>query len=139
MNDMQYLAIHLYGLYYFNLQCWSLPYLTFVRSISLFVCRYVPISQWPKEYYPAFCNGHIYAIRPQTAFYLTLVSRTTPLLPLDDVYVTGVLRDRLTQPKVGLKLINTFSMGTSFFEWISHCPFLGRVVLKVIYYLQGLI
>ena len=73
----------------------------------------------------SLCNGYIYAIRPQVAFSLTLASRSTPLLPLDDVYVTGVLRDRLDHPKIGLKLINTFSMGTDFFEWIMHCPFLG--------------
>ena len=54
-----------------------------------------------------------------------LASRTTPLLPLDDIYVTGALRERLEEPKVGLRLINSFSMGTAFFEWIVHCPFLG--------------
>ena len=96
-----------------------------IENTAIVCSRFVPTSLWPEDTYPAFCNGYIYAIRPQVAFSLTLASRTTPLLPLDDVYVTGVLRDRLDQPKVGIKLINSFSIGTAFFEWIMHCPFLG--------------
>ena len=61
-----------------------------------------------------------------------LASRTTPLLPLDDIYVTGALRERLEEPKVGLRLINSFRMGTAFFEWIVHCPFLGVAYYSVL-------
>ena len=92
----------------------------------------MPTSLWPWDSYPAFCNGYIYAVRPQTAIALVLASRTTPLLPLDDIYVTGALRERLEEPKVGLRLINSFSMGTAFFEWIVHCPFLGVAYYSVL-------
>lgn len=81
---------------------------------------------WPWDRYPGYCNGYIYALRPQVAMKLVLASRLTPFLPLDDIYITGVLRDRLNQPRVGLKLIRSSSnLGTSVIEWMLHCPFLG--------------
>ena len=92
--------------------------------------RYVSEELWPWSTYPAFCNGYVYALSPEAALKLVLASKSTPLLPLDDIFVTGVLRDRLEQPKLGLKLINSFSFGDSFIEWLTQCPFLG-----VVYYI----
>ena len=60
---------------------------------------------------------------------LVSVSSITPLLPLDDIYVTGVLRDRLDHPKVDLRLLDSFQFGSGFLEWALHCPCLG-----VLYY-----
>ena len=108
---------------------------------NFFLFRVVPISSWPWSRYPGFCNGYVYAIKPRIAKSLVLASRTTPILTLDDIFVTGVLRDRLDQPRVGLKLINSFNLGTtSFFEWVTHCPVLGvgyYALLQDIAYQRG--
>ena len=58
-------------------------------------------------------------MRPQAAIKLVSASYFTPFLPLDDIYVTGVLRHRLDME---LKLINSNS---AILEWMLHCPFLG--------------
>lgn len=55
---------------------------------------------------------------------LVLASQLTPFIPLDDIYITGVLRHRLDEPRVDLKLIQR-NLGTSVIEWLLHCPFLG--------------
>ena len=50
---------------------------------------------WPFEgKYPSYCNGYMYALKPKTAMKLAAVSQYTKYLPLDDIFVTGVLRDR---------------------------------------------
>ena len=83
---------------------------------------------WPWEgQYPTYCNGYMYALKPDLAMKLSAVSRITPLLPLDDIFVSGVLRDRLKNPKSEFKLINRFSFGSSWFEWCLQCPFLGAL------------
>ena len=38
--------------------------------------------------------------------------------------------NRTVSPRIDLKLINSFSFGDAFFEWLDHCPVLG-----VAYYL----
>ena len=67
----------------------------------------------------------MYALKPEIGMKLAAVSRFTPFLPLDDIFVTGVLRDRLKQPLTNFKLMNRFDFGTTWLEWILHCPFLG--------------
>ena len=53
-------------------------------------------------------------------------SKSIPLLPLDDIYITGVLRHSISDPAIGLKLINSFDFGgADFLEWALHCPFMG--------------
>ena len=81
---------------------------------------------WPWEgKYPTYCNGYMYALTPEIGMKLAAVSRITPFLPLDDIFVTGVLRDRLKNPVTDFKLLNRFDYGTTWLEWILHCPFLG--------------
>lgn len=81
---------------------------------------------WPWDKYPDYCSGLLYALRPQVAIKLVLMSRVTPLLPLDDIFITGILRDRLDEPKLGLKLIRSYGCGSnSAIEWLLNCPVLG--------------
>ena len=55
----------------------------------------VDLEMWPFEgKYPSYCNGYMYALKPKTAMKLAAVSQHTKYLPLDDIFVTGVLRDR---------------------------------------------
>ena len=101
-------------------------FLTEFRKIIL--PSQVPHDLWPwKGPYPSYCNGYMYALKPEVGMKLAAVSRFTPLLPLDDIYVTGVLRDRLHLPPVGLRFLNRFDYGTSFMEWCLHCPFLSNL------------
>jgi hypothetical protein len=72
------------------------------NNIDIF--RYVDHETWPlNSTYPSFCNGYIFALKPKIAAKLAAVSSFTKLLPLDDIYVTGVLRDRLTNPDVNFR------------------------------------
>ncbi len=85
------------------------------------------LCSWPRM--PDFCNGFLYALQPRIAYNLAQVSTQTPLLPLDDIFVTGVLRGRLAT-NVGIKqLISSSLPGLvgPFLEPILHCPFLGVV------------
>lgn len=79
------------------------------------------LCSWPRM--PDFCNGYVYAVKPKIAQQLVAVSRQTPKLPLDDIFITGVLRGRLK--KVGIKLLNRFEYGAWWMEWFLECPFLG--------------
>lgn len=45
----------------------------------------------------------MYALTPEIGMKLAAVSRITPFLPLDDIFVTGVLRDRLKNPMTDLE------------------------------------
>ena len=83
---------------------------------------------WPFDGpFPSYCNGYMYALKPRTAMKLAAVAKSTPFLPLDDIFVTGVLRDRLQNPPATLKFLNRFEHGTTFLEWCLHCPFLGII------------
>ena len=102
-------------------------FLTEFRKIIL--PSQVPHDLWPwKGPYPSYCNGYMYALKPEVGMKLAAVSRFTPLLPLDDIFITGVLRGRLNQPRVGIKLLNRFGMyGHDFIQWILQCPFMGVI------------
>lgn len=89
--------------------------------------RHVTPEEWPQsaKKYPGYCNGYVYALKPKLAMQLSALSGHTPFLPLDDIYVTGVLRDRLDNPKSPLRLMSRFNYATSVQEWALNCPFLG--------------
>ena len=44
---------------------------------------------------PPYCNGWIYILSPETGRQLALASQVTPLVFIEDFYVTGVLRQRM--------------------------------------------
>ena len=52
-------------------------------------------TEWPLDKYPDYCLGWIYAFKPTLGLQLALASRLTPKLLLDDIYITGILRERL--------------------------------------------
>ena len=79
------------------------------------------LCKW--ERMPDFCNGFIYAVKPDIGHKLAAVSILTPHLPLDDLFVTGVLRGRLQS--VGLHLMKSFEFGSAWIEWLNDCPFMG--------------
>lgn len=60
---------------------------------------YLNYSEWPSDMaFPPYCNGWVYAVRSEYAGQLVAASRVTPKLFIDDLYVTGILRQRLDIP-----------------------------------------
>ena len=47
---------------------------------------------------PPYCNGWVYILGPETGRQLALASQATPLVFIEDFYVTGVLRQRMGMP-----------------------------------------
>ena len=82
-----------------------------------------PIEICPWKRLPDFCNGFLYALHPELAAKLAMVSNETPKLPMDDLFVTGVLRSRIANTSIGL--INRFDHFGPFIESVIECPFLG--------------
>ncbi len=82
-----------------------------------------PIEICPWKRLPDFCNGFLYALHPELAMELAIISNETPRLPMDDLFVTGVLRSRIANTSIGL--INRFDHFHGFIETVIECPFLG--------------
>ncbi|XP_039268058.2 beta-1,3-galactosyltransferase 5-like [Styela clava] len=53
---------------------------------------FVSLEQYPAKYWPPYCRGGWYTMPIATTSKLYEVSRTTPFLYLDDVWVTGIMR-----------------------------------------------
>ena len=55
----------------------------------------IPVNEWPIDRYPDFCLGWIYAVKPTLGLQFALASRSTPIISIDDMYITGIIRERL--------------------------------------------
>jgi len=81
-----------------------------------------------RRVYPDFCPGWLYVVSPRVGLALAEVSvlRAHQLMPkarLDDIFVTGFLRERL--PWARLQQLHPGPAGTAWNSFFSHCPFLG--------------
>ena len=56
---------------------------------------YVSYNEYHKSFYPPYCHGGMYVTSQPVAMRLWNVSRTAPMLRLDDVWITGILRRRM--------------------------------------------
>ncbi len=66
--------------------------------------RFLSYQDWPTDVaFPSYCNGWLYAVRAENAPKLVKASRETPKLFIDDLYITGILKERLslTQTEIG--------------------------------------
>ena len=55
------------------------------------------IQAYGKEYYPAYCEGACFTFNADTASILYKVAKKTKRdVPVDDAYVTGVLREKMS-------------------------------------------
>lgn len=54
---------------------------------------YVPKEIFPDDAYPDYCSGSAYLVRAEDASKIYSISNRTKFLWVDDVFVTGVLRD----------------------------------------------
>lgn len=55
---------------------------------------YVPETVFSGETYPDFCSGSAYLVRAEDASKIYSVSNETQFFWIDDVFVTGILRDK---------------------------------------------
>lgn len=55
----------------------------------------VSFQEYPQQYYPRYCSGWGIVMSPDVVFRLYNVSRQLPFFWVDDVYVTGLLAERL--------------------------------------------
>nr|CAB3262688.1 uncharacterized protein LOC100181857 [Phallusia mammillata] len=56
---------------------------------------YVSPEEYPVDHYPSYCGGGFYIMPVAMTKGLYDMSRVTKLLPMDDVWVTGILRQKL--------------------------------------------
>lgn len=54
---------------------------------------YVSEDEYPGDEYPSFCSGGAYLIRSDVAAKIYSICNQTKLFWIDDVFVTGILRD----------------------------------------------
>lgn len=75
----------------------------FVRGIKEPPMRFqgkwmVSYKEYKKNVYPTYCHGGMYVMQVPLARNLWNASRTAPMLRLDDVWITGILRTRINFP-----------------------------------------
>jgi len=92
-------------------------------------------SEMSRRVFPDFCPGWLYVTTPRVGLHLAEVANMATdivnVARLDDIYVTGFLRERLE----GITLQQLHSKGWNGLSWnsvFSHCPFLG--ITKNIFY-----
>jgi len=88
-----------------------------------------------RRVFPDFCPGWLYVITPRVGLALAEVGvqNSRELMTkarLDDIFVTGFLRERL--PWARLQQLHDGTMGKAWNGFFSHCPFLG--ITKNIFY-----
>jgi len=88
-----------------------------------------------RRVFPDFCPGWLYVITPRVGLALAEVGvqNSHELMTkarLDDIFVTGFLRERL--PWARLQQLHDGTMGKAWNGFFSHCPFLG--ITKNIFY-----
>ena len=95
---------------------------------------YMPEGDMPRRVYPDYCPGWLYVTTPRVGLALAEVATThatevLPMAKMDDVFVTGILREHL-----GLQLTQ-LAPGLSSKLWdsaLSQCPFLS--MLKLVFF-----
>ena len=60
---------------------------------------YVSWKQYDGTTWPRFCPGGMYTVSGEVARRLYVTSRNTPLLPVDDVWLTGIIREKMLVPE----------------------------------------
>jgi len=82
------------------------------------------LSRYSPSTYPDYCLGWLVAMLPQTAALLFSQVDSAPAVHIDDVYITGILRQ---DTNVSLSMLSTNPLfHTSLFsDVLSHCRFLS--------------
>ena len=69
---------------------------------------FVPISEYKWEYWPDYCLGGAYSMSVRVMRHLWETSRKEKLIRMDDVYITGVLREKIGMPRQFIKSLGRF-------------------------------
>jgi len=56
---------------------------------------YTPYTSWKDNFWPVYCRGGMYVMSLKMVKDLFVVSRAMPLLSMDDVWITGIMRKKL--------------------------------------------
>lgn len=68
---------------------------------------YMPADLYPNPYWPPYCRGGWYSMPVSTVARIHAVSRTTPILYLDDVWLTGLIRLKMYNEGTGIFHVGT--------------------------------
>ena len=80
------------------------------RITSRESCDMYPTKVYGKEFYPIYCEGACYSFHRDTAETLYEVAKRTKRdVPVDDAYITGVLREKAKIPPTQTKNKNLCS------------------------------
>ena len=85
-------------------------------------------AMYPADRYPAYCNGWLYVLTPALARNIAAAAATTPFHFVDDIFVTGLARERVAGSRV--EYLTGRGRGGRLWRWLwtevlSHCPLFG--------------
>lgn len=81
---------------------------------------------YPRTKYPPYCNGWLYVLDVTLAKKIAIAATETPYHFVDDIYVTGLARERVGGSKV--EYLATGRVWTWVWtHWLSQCPLFGLI------------
>lgn len=81
-------------------------------------------EMYPRERYPPYCNGWLYVLPPVLARNIAMAATETPYHFVDDIYVTGLARERVAGSRV--QYLASGRIWTWLWtEVLSPCPLFG--------------
>jgi len=93
---------------------------TWGRNAKMFVSR----STYPADVFPDYCLGWLVAMTPQTAALLLTKVESAPAVHIDDVYITGILRQG-TNVTLSMLSANPFFHTSIFKDVFAKCRLLS--------------
>lgn len=73
----------------------------------------VDASQYPDDFYPPYCAGCAYLMRAQAATTIMSKFHRVPILPIEDVYITGMVAEEASLQCTNHELFPHWNMGPS--------------------------
>ena len=81
-----------------------------MTQFNMYMVKMYPTKVYGKEFYPIYCEGACYSFHRDTAETLYEVAKRTKRdVPVDDAYITGVLREKAKIPPTQTKNKNLCS------------------------------
>ena len=101
------------------------------RTGSMLGKWYIAREDLPRRVYPDYCPGWLYVTTPKVGLALAEVAaqyaeEVLPMAKMDDVFVTGILRERLG---MGLTQLAPGSWSRVWDNSLSECPFMSMIKL----------
>lgn len=80
----------------------------------------VSAAEYVRDKYPEYCNGWLYVLHPDMAERIAVAASTTPFLFVDDIFVTGLARERVEGSR--LEYLASGRYWRMILEAVSVCP-----------------